>query len=228
MRMELKDKHVLPEGATVPAAVSCRAPGDAYVCPCTRSGAAGFSALELMVVIAIIIVVVGISIPTIYTVVANIKLRGAASDVAGLMQQARIIAVQKNATYSVVFGTIAGGAPGAFVDLNNNGTWNAGPPSEPTIQLPRTVSQVAAPSGSGGQPTTLDSTVGFTANTGNISYNARGLPCDVTSTPCATGVGYIYYLNDTRAFGQTQWAAVSITAAGRVKTWYWYGSSWGN
>ena len=179
----------------------------------------GFTILEISVVIGIALVISAMAIPSITTSIANTKLRGAAYDLSGLIQKCRIAAVQNNTTYAVVFGTI-NSAAGAFVDYNGNSSYTSG---EPTVQFPRTVSQVAAPNGTGGTPTALDGVsgpLGFTAQTGNISFNARGLP--------STGGGYVFYLNDTRPYGQSGWAAVSVTPAGRIKVWYWGGSAWNN
>jgi len=166
------------------------------------------------------------AIPTTTTVIANLELRGTASDFAGLAQQARITAVQKNSTYSVLFNLTSGN--GAYVDLNGNGSLDS---DEPMIQFGGTATQVAAPSGVTGAPTNLDAAGGplaWTAASGNISYNARGLPCNSGLTPCGSNVNYVFYFKDSRAFGANGWAAVSITAAGRTMVWWWNGSRWTN
>jgi Tfp pilus assembly protein FimT len=157
---------------------------------------------------------------------ANIRLRGAASDFAGLAQQARITAVKRNAVYTIRFGGPSG--QGAYIDLNNNSSYDTG---EPSIQFGGNANQVAPPGGTSGAPANLDATstpLGWTATSGNISFNSRGLTCDVTTTPCGTNVNYLFYFQDTRIFGGHGWAAVSITAAARVKVWMWDGSNWIN
>lgn len=171
-------------------------------------------------------ILASVAIPNSATAIANLKLRGSASDFTGLVQQARITSVKKNAVYTVRFGLPTGN--GAYIDLNNNSSYDSG---EPMIQFGGKANQVAAPGGASGKPVNLDSVsglLGWTATSGNISFNARGLTCDVTATPCGTNVNYIFYFKDTRAFGASGWAAVSITAAARAKVWYWNGSSWIN
>lgn len=188
-----------------------------------RARQSGFSMVELVIILAVVLVVAGIAIPNIATAIANVRLRGAASDLSGLIQNARLAAVKNNATYTVQFNPTST-LRGAYVDLNNNGSFDTG---EPMIQFGGSVSKVAAPDGSGNSPSLLDGSsgpLGWTATSGNVSFNPRGLPCDVTQTPCATNVGYVFYLSDTRS----NWAAVSVTGAGRIKVWTWNGSAWIN
>lgn len=183
----------------------------------------GFSLIELVLVLFILLAVAGIAVPNIATAIANVRLRGSASDLSGLLQNARMLAVKNNATYTLRFGLP--NAQGAYVDLNNNSSFDS---TEPMIQFGGTVKQVAAPNGSSGTPSALDGAgglLGWTAVGGNVSFNPRGLPCDVTKTPCATGVGYVFYLSDTRA-SASGWAAVSVTAGGRTKVWTWSGTGW--
>jgi Tfp pilus assembly protein FimT len=194
--------------------------------PSERSKQSGHSVVELMIAVIVVMILAAVAIPNIATTVANIKLRGSASNFAGLVQQARINAVQKNAVYTVRFGLPSGN--GAYVDLNGNSSYDSG---ELMIQFGGNVNKVAAPGGASGAPTNLDVSggpLGWTATSGNISYNARGLPCDSTATPCGTNVNYIFYFEDTRALGGHGWAAVSVTAAARAKVWWWNGSSWTN
>ena len=201
-----------------------------------RARQSGHSLVEIFITLLLIVIVAAIAIPNTATAIANIKLRAAASDFAGLVQQARITAVQGNKTYTVLFGLPSGN--GAYIDLNGNGSFDlslstpiAGLSSEPMIQFGGTANNVAAPGGAGGAPTNLDASggpLGWTATAGNISLNSRGLPCNSITTPCGSNVNYIFYFKDTRYFGSSGWAAVSVTAAARTKVWMWNGSSWAN
>src|ERR1700737_2007854 len=99
----------------------------------------GFSILELLVVVLILLIVAAFSIPNVTQAVYNQRLRGSAGSLSGLMQQARILAGKNNATYAIRYTTL-NGAPVAFVDLNNDGNWQA---SEPTMQFSGSVTLAA-------------------------------------------------------------------------------------
>src|SRR6202158_3385759 len=125
-----------------------------------RDRTGGFSLIELLIVVFVVMVIAAIAIPNILLAVSNMRLRASAGDLAGLMQQARIMAAKNNTTYTVRYGTRAG-AQIAYVDLNNppTGVWaptvtvNGVLTDEPLIEFSgTTVPASGAPSGSGGQP----------------------------------------------------------------------------
>jgi Tfp pilus assembly protein FimT len=178
--------------------------------------------VEMMMAMVVAVVTAGIAIPTTTNAIAESHLRGAASSFASLAQQGRFAAVQKNATYTLRFNLSSG--HGAYVDLDDDSSYDFG---EPMVQFGGNVDQVAAPAGS--NPSKLDSVggpLGWTAASGSVSFNPRGLTCDITATPCGTNVNYVFYFRDTRPLGSQGWAAVSVSAAGRIKVWKWNGTQW--
>src|SRR5258708_14270940 len=108
-------------------------------------------------------VVAAIAIPNVLLAVSNIRLRASAGDLAGLMQQARMMAEKNNPTtpipvYPIRY-AVRNGAQIAYIDLNGDGSWsssvtvNGVTMSEPLVEFSGTVVPAAgAPSGSGGQP----------------------------------------------------------------------------
>lgn len=196
----------------------------------------GAGLVDVMVSCLIIGILAAIAVPTTVTSIYNMRLRTAATEFSGLVQRARIMAVNDNSTYTIQFGLPTGN--GAYVDLSGDGSYESSLStpvhnsySEPMVQFGGTVAQVAAPGGASGKPTNLDASggpLGWTATSGNLSFNSRGLPCNSSSTPCGTNVNYIFYFSDTRPGGANGWAAVSVTAAGHPKEWYWNGSTWVN
>jgi type II secretory pathway pseudopilin PulG len=206
-----------------------------------RGRIGGFSIIELLIVLFVVMVIAAIAIPNILSAVSNMRLRGSAGDLAGLMQQARIMAAKNNTTYSIRYGT-RNGAQIAFIDLANTGVWaptatvNGVVTDEPLIEFSgTTVPASGAPSGSGGQPSVYilagDTGSGSYDNTNILGFTGRGLPCnyDTTTTPatCSTPPAkyFVYYLSDTRV-GGAGWAAVVVTKGGRAKIVTWNGSTW--
>jgi type II secretory pathway pseudopilin PulG len=208
-----------------------------------RGRMGGFSLVELVTVVFVALVIAAVAVPNILLAVANLRLRSSAGDLAGLMQQARIMAAKNNPTtpiavYPIRYGT-RNGAQIAYIDLNGDGSWstsvtvNGVTLSEPLIEFAGTVVPAAgAPSGSGGQPSAYvlagDTGTGSFDNTYTMAYTPRGFPCNYNSPPtCSTPAAkyFVYYLNDTRA-GGTGWAAVVVTKAGRTKVVTWNGSAW--
>src|ERR1700722_19225639 len=86
----------------------------------SRSRAGGFSLVELMIVVVISLVVAGIAVPKFLTLIYNARLQGAGSDLSGLLQRARIRAVQDDTYYSTYMIT-SGSIREAYVDLLRNG-----------------------------------------------------------------------------------------------------------
>ena len=208
-----------------------------------RGRTGGFSIIELLIVLFVVMVIAAIAIPNILSAVSNIRLRASAGDLAGLMQQARIMAAKNNTIYTIRYGT-RNGAQIAFIDLTSppTGVWaptvtvNGVVTDEPLIEFSgTTVPASGAPSGSGGQPSAYvlagDTGSGSYDNTNILGFTGRGLPCnyDTTTTPatCSTPAAkyFVYYLTDTRV-GGAGWAAVVVTKGGRAKIVTWNGSTW--
>jgi prepilin-type N-terminal cleavage/methylation domain-containing protein len=187
----------------------------------------GFTLIELMIVGTIILVIGAISIPKFIQLWQNVQLRAAAAEVADLTQRARMSAARANATYPVRF-QMNGGVQQVYIDLNNNSSLDA---NEPYLDLPQSVTGASgAPNGSGGQPTAYtlvgDSSSGTPFDNSNvIAYSPRGLPCNYTSSVCATPAAsyFVFYFQDSRT---SNWAAVLVTKSGRSRVLTWNGGSW--
>jgi type II secretory pathway pseudopilin PulG len=207
-----------------------------------KKGQRGVSLFELLIVVFATLILAALASPNIMQAVYNLRLVGSAGDLAGLIQQARIMAAKNNASnpnYSIRYRTL-NGKQTAFIDLNNNGTWdsnvsvNGVATSEPEIVFGGTVAPATgAPTGASGQPPAYvlvgDSSLGtVNANANILGFSSRGLPCNYDAPPtCSTPATsyFVYYLTDTR-MGQPGWAGVVVTKAGRTKVVTWNGTSW--
>jgi prepilin-type N-terminal cleavage/methylation domain-containing protein len=197
--------------------------------------AKGFSLIELLIVVAMILVITAMAAPTLMRSIADMKLRGRVIAVQGLLQTARMRAVRDNKTYQVVSANLSDGETQVFIDLDGDGLYDNGEPSVSVSPLSPLGTKGDAPT-----KTTLYTDLGvsstdFTGYQGgttsiNIKFNPRGLPCSgALSSLCIDNEGYVYYFQDTRG-GVTGpgpvWAALAITKAGRMKTYLYLGSSW--
>jgi prepilin-type N-terminal cleavage/methylation domain-containing protein len=196
---------------------------------------AGFSMVELVIVIAIVLIVAGIAVPNVLSLVHAARLRGAGSDLSSLLQTARIHSVQDDRFYSSYI--IAGPPQQAYVDVTGNGG-TGWVPGDALIAIPSEVTPVAA----AGAPNTtnlkgqfLPAGSGLAVKDGSttgtpVIFSPRGLPC---STLAATGgtvcdsaggaTAFWIFFQDTAT---TNWEAVTVSPAGRVQKWLYNGTAW--
>jgi prepilin-type N-terminal cleavage/methylation domain-containing protein len=191
----------------------------------------GFSLIELIMVMAIMLAVAAIAMPKFVTFVSTYQLKSALNSVAGTLQQTRIIAVRKNKYYQFNYAMPASRQYVFAETVNANSTWDSG---EPGGALPSKVTIQTT-----GFPGNATTTPNFTAQASSVAiqFNSRGLPCIVISSICQnldtvttpgtpTPVGFVVYVRNTGVFGVPGWGAVTVTPAGRIQTWVWNGSAY--
>jgi Tfp pilus assembly protein FimT len=175
----------------------------------------GFTLLEALIVICIIMILAAITIPRFINIIGDINLRYVATNYSGLLQSARIQAVRKNNYYGIQYAA----GTGYYVHAQG-GSYAVGDPLLPVG------SQISVHAGTGsGAPNESSVTCGtgctLASSSSYPSFNARGLPCAVSSGVCqqSAGVGYVTFLSHTTATGNVQWAAVIVTGGGRIQIW---------
>lgn len=190
----------------------------------------GFSLAELIIVLSIILIVGGLSLPNLTRAIDSSRIKGAAQTLASAYQDARIRATQKDTSYQVLVSP-PGIIPAQIcVDIDGDGTCSAG---DPVTLFPQQVKVSNL-----GVPVPLNSVLlHFPTNTteqpgppnNSLIWNALGLPCQ-RSTPTATctATGWVQHLQLLRSNGEVLYAAVTITPTGRIKTWIFIPSSSGN
>jgi prepilin-type N-terminal cleavage/methylation domain len=188
----------------------------------------GFTLLELVVVVSIILIVGGLSIPNLTRTIDTYRLKGAAQSLATAYQNARIRATQKDTSYQVLISP--GISPAQIcIDLDGDGTCSAGDPVT-TFPAQVKVSNSGVPVPLGNQlPFRAIVTEQPGAPDNSLTLNALGLPCQRSSAtaPC-TATGWVQHLQLLRANGEVMYAAVTVTPTGRVKTWIFIPGSNGN
>jgi len=188
----------------------------------TRKKDRGFSLLELMIVVAIIMILAAITVPRIMNTISDVKLRYFATNYSGLLQSARMQAVRKNAFYMVQSTPLSTGGTGYYVHFEG-GTYAAG---DSLLPLGSEIT-VHPGSGSGApnESTFLTGNITFTVNAASAdspAFNARGLPCIgvVNTTTCPySGQGFIVFMSKPSLTGNLDWAAVAITPSGHMQIW---------
>jgi prepilin-type N-terminal cleavage/methylation domain-containing protein len=192
----------------------------------TQKRGRGFSLIELLIVVAMIMILAAISVPRVLKTISDINLRYAATNISGLLQSARMQSVRKNTFYTLLPTTLSTGGTGYYVHFQG-GTYVVGDPLLPLG------SQITAYTGLGsGAPNEATFTSGTSSNglsfapnagTDNPSFNARGLPCigvpATGSCPFVPGLGFVMFLSKSSALGNVSWASIAITPSGHIQIW---------
>ncbi len=183
----------------------------------------GFSLVELLVVLGIVLIISGISIPIYKNAMDTIHLQEATRNYAGILQRARINAVTNN-TYDAVgiqFLPISCLTPPcdliAYVDTAQNN-----PPATYATPEPMAVLGSGVIWTQTGVPGTTDlqnKVFNGTALGYPPIFGSRGLPCVPAGAVCSTqggsDVAYATYFQSPLG----KWQAVTVNPAGRIQLW---------
>jgi len=187
----------------------------------------GFSLLEVLLVVGIVLLIAAVGLPVMNTAIANMKLRSSMTTVSGFLQNSRMLAVQQNRTMTARhFNRSA--APFSLVYYVKEAQDSSSvTTSDSQVEMEAPITGFDTPSGQGAPPAIDNSSLGLLTapQTGDPSFNAQGIPCTYSGGTCSN-VAFIRYFKDNRIGGAGGWAAISITPAGRIKRWFWNGSAW--
>ena len=180
----------------------------------------GFTILEVVIVLALMLVMMAIAIPSFMASVQQTQLVSSARSVANALMRARFEAIRQNSRFSTIYS--AGSPPQYGVDLNANGDLDSTEPAFPlSPQVQMVSSGLGLPSlstmGSAYSSASVPSSFKVTFSpTGTVMQQLGGAWVEANS------IYVIYFQHQVTK----SWAAVTITPGGRFKTWLYQGSSW--
>lgn len=216
----------------------------------------GFSLAEMVVVVGVVLILTAVSAPSLLNAIHNSRLRGAASDVSGIVQMCRSRAVKDSRFYSAyIYANTTTGLQEAFVDIYpqqvNGASGHGGTtldPQDPVAEIPTEVTaqpqtsapntaalaQLLLPNNTNNLPVT---DAHGTANP--ITFGPEGLPCipyqisgsgggTVCNTRGSTAgtVQAVAYWIFLQDSNTLAWEAVTVTPAGRVEKWAYTSGAW--
>ena len=184
----------------------------------------GFSTVELLIVISVGLVITAAALPSVNTVVADVRTRTSISTLSGLLQSCRAAAVQQSVGKTAHFVEQGGGLVAYVKNVGDPGSLAR---ADIQVKMEAPISKLTAPTGAGAPAAISAGTLGFTPQTSDVSFNPRGLPCAYSGGTC-TSLGFVYYFMDTRRKPGEGWSAISVSPAGRITKWFWNGSTWGD
>jgi type II secretory pathway pseudopilin PulG len=202
--------------------------------------------LEVLVVVALVLIISGITAPKILNMVQVQRIQSATRAYASFLQQCRYQAEHDGQWYEVLLDQGDPSVAIAYLDVAGTGVRTT---SDPQVQIPAPITvpdpaNAAIPAGFGNAnllgatPLNVDTTPATwnrNAQTPGLAFNERGLPCQRQSItgPCTNstqiagaGVGlvsaptaWITYFAEPISGGAFLYAAVTVTPAGRIKAW---------
>jgi prepilin-type N-terminal cleavage/methylation domain-containing protein len=181
----------------------------------------GFSLLELLIVVAILVIVAAIAVPRVMSTISDVKMRYVAQNLSGLLQSARMQAVRTNTFYMVQPTTMGSGDAAYYAHARGL----AYASSDPVLPIGNgTTVHIGTGSGAPNEGTiTCGTGCLFNPGADDPSFNARGLPCIgvVNGTSCMQnpGQGFVMFVSKPSITGSINWAAIVITASGHIQIW---------
>ena len=212
----------------------------------------GFSLIELLVVVAIIVVIMAMAIPQALTMVHTFRLHNASTEFTSIVQQARMRSVKDSSFYKVLY---INSTPitEAYVDIKGNGSLDTActgtTDCDPVVSWnPEVTLQSKGTADSSGVDTAGLQTKVLVGSTSTgvtfldgydtshpIIFSPMGIPCvantagtvcNTSSTAAAEGGGVVAYWMFLENTTSQKWEAVTVTPAGKIQKWGYSGSSW--
>lgn len=194
-----------------------------------------------MIVVMLAAVVLGMALPSASNAVKSYRLNADVSDVAGMLNVARMKAASQYAPYRLDIDTahgtyvlekLCGNTPssGPGSDANCAGAYPAyqtfsNPQYEMGTQYASRGDSFSScrPANIGSYPGTITADAAGCPSLLQMYFNTRGAPVDQTGSPLSNGGAVVYVTNQNRMA-----EAVTVSPGGRAASWFWNvsGSQW--
>lgn len=192
-------------------------------------GRRGFSLVELLVVVGIMMLLTAMAMPLIQRVLTGYRLDSSGRSVAGLLHQARLQAVRNNQPVYAQFDTTNPSANLVYVNSDKS-AYVAGAAGVPVVATGGVTLQANPPASMVDQLNAYlqgTSTAVFVEPPGTpIGFSPRGVPClGLFGNPAVCTQQDPSNSNKVPTFlwlmttGNGDWEAVTVTAAGKIRTW---------
>ena len=182
-----------------------------------KHGHRGFSLVELMLVILVVLIVSSFAVPSFLSVMRSLRSAGDAHDVNGEITLAKMRAASKFTRARVYADLPARTFRIEVWDKSGAGSWATEGGTQSlsrditfgfgTLGTPPTGTQATI----GQAPACLDSAGAAIANTACVVFNSRGIPIDSTLTPTPNDA---LYVTDTKSV-----YGVTVSATGLIQMW---------
>jgi prepilin-type N-terminal cleavage/methylation domain-containing protein len=169
----------------------------------------GFTLVELMILMGIVAITLAFALPYIPEWIANMRLRGAARDLASNFQLAKMGAANRNTFCTVTFDLAIGGQTYdyvVYVDTDQDLAYDAG-----EIILKRTRFSDSGYKGIGFD-TSQGGGNGLTFLADTVAFSPRGLVIDTNQNIIAAGADSVFITNNR---GKTK--QISVSSAGGIR-----------
>lgn len=190
---------------------------------CPKSREAGFTMIEMMIVVVIIAVSVSVAVPNLMLWFNNLSVKSAARDLYSAIQEARMTAVEQNASTAIVFDTTNSryyicSDPGADDNWDSAGdmTGTGDNVIERRVSLLSQAYKNKVRFGNGNATTPVGSAFGdsitYASPDNVLVVNSRGIG----------NAGYVYLTNPDNGTAY----AVGTQSSGLVRLLKWNGTAW--
>lgn len=182
-----------------------------------RRATAGFSMLELVVSITVMLILTALAIPSLMRSMRSYQLNSAAASVSDMLKFTRFEAVRRNTQINFL---MQANGPGWFVgtDSNNNGVLDPTEKQQSVAGFPTLL-----PAGTAPPPNAIQAALGGAALTtlsganGTVTFDARGAVRQGIGAGIATNP-YVFYVGNATD-PDSGYRAVVLLPSGSTQTW---------